>query len=150
MGEDSGSEEILGMANDALESDKSALAGTLVLSATEMNDGGPLNLIDADLIATMGLIEARSGSVEDGLIAIYSAYRQHRAEGNFRRMGTDQLNMSLLFGKLNRDRAERACLMRAIRLFEQAPAPHSHRRAQEQLNRLDRLGSVLSFDSRRN
>ena len=148
--DDSGSEELLGMANDALVNNHFALAGTLANSAVELQTTTEEEQIDPDLLATMGLVEAASGSVEHGVLALFSAFRQHRENRDVRGMATDQLNLSVLFGKLNRHRAERACLLRAMRYFEQVPAPHSYQRTRQQLGRFDRMQAVRSFDSRRN
>ena len=76
--EDSGSEELLGMANDAFVNNHFALAGTLANSAIELRTSTDDEQIDPDMLATMGLVEAASGSVEHGVFALFSAYRQHR------------------------------------------------------------------------
>ena len=59
------------------------------------------------------------------------------------------MNMAMLFDELNRHRAERACLVRAIRCFEKASAPFSCARARQQLDRHEQMHAVRSFDVRR-
>jgi hypothetical protein len=81
---------------------------------------------------------------------VFSAYRRHQSISDLRGMGVDLLNLAVLFGEVNRFRAERACLVRAIRCFEKAPAAYSLRRARQQLEQFDRLQVVRAFDSRRN
>ncbi len=148
--DDSGVEEVLGMANDALASDHHEVAESLAMSACEMNGEEPELTSDGDLLATTGLVKAVLDSTEEGLLTLFAAYRQHQADHDLRRMGIDQLNMGALFGELNRHRAERACLERALRYFEQASLPFSCRRARQELERFDGLQSVRSFDVRRN
>ena len=65
-------------------------------------------------------------------------------------MGNDLLNMSVLFGQLQRRRAERTCLKRAIRCFEKNPAPCSVKRANDLVERHDRIQFFRQFDGRRN
>lgn len=143
--EDLGSCDLLGMANDALTSKRNELAETLVEAALEMDDES-----DADLIATSALLRASMGSAEEGLIQLFQAYRAHRQAGNLRNMGLDLLNMAVVFGKLDRSRAERKCLVRAIRCFERASAPDSVRRAVRHLEIFDRIQDARKFDVRRN
>lgn len=147
---DSGAEELLGMANDAFACERHEAAESLVMSAVEIQlvdeDDNP----DADLIAMSGLIEAATESPAEGVISVYIAYQRHQAESNFRKMGFDQLNLSILFGRVKRFRAQEACLKRAIRCFEQAPAPYSLQRARQLLDRFDRMRVVRSFNGRRN
>jgi tetratricopeptide (TPR) repeat protein len=150
MQEDSGPGDLLAMANDALADECHQAAESLVMTALEMSDDLDDDLPDGDLIATSGLVQMVLNSTEEGLLTLFAAYRQHQAASDFRRMGADQLNMSLLFGELKRYRAERACLQRAIRCFEHAPAPYSLRRAKLLLDRFDRMRIVRSFNERRN
>lgn len=147
MQADSGPEELLGMANDAYCCERHDAAESLVMSAIEIDSDEDL---DADLIATTGLIHAQLASPREALLTLYMAYQRHQAEANFQRMGIDQLNLSLLFGELKRYRAQRTCLKRAIRWFERAPAPYSLQRARQLLARCDQMRSVRSFNGQRN
>lgn len=141
---------LLGMANDALSNNLPEVAGSLVLSATEMQSEADGEPNDADLLATAGLVEAETDSPEVGLLTLFTAYRWHRDENDLKGMGTDQLNMSVLFGKLNRHRAERACLVRAVRFFDRASATYSSMKARSELKRIDQLRRLRSFDAERN
>lgn len=141
---------LLGMANDALADQFADAAGSLILTASELKAEQDRASNDADLLATAGLAEAETESPQAGLMTLFTAYRWHRDEGDLKGMGTDQLNMSVLFGKLNRHRAERACLVRAIRLFDQAAAPFSSTKARSELKRLDNMQAVRSFNPERN
>ncbi|WP_157605140.1 hypothetical protein [Schlesneria paludicola] len=149
MQEDLGSPEILGMANDALINGRHDLAETLIETAILMDDD-PDDEPDPDLTATAALVHASTDSLEEGLLLLFQAYCRHRQVGNLRAMGLDLLNMASVFGTLDRPRAERKCLVRAIRCFGQASAPYSGSRAVQQLERLDRVQDVRMFDVRRN
>ncbi len=148
--DDAGPEDLLGMANEALTGDRHQVAEALVMTAIEMNGDASDENSDGELVATLGLIKAALDSPEEGLMTLFAAYRRHQAVRDFRSMGADLMNMAVLFGEVHRYRAERACLNRAIRCFEQAPAPYSRNRARLQIDRLDRMQVVRSFDSRRN
>lgn len=148
--DDSGTEEVLGMANDALASEHHETAASLVMTACDLNAETSEDISDGDLVATTGLVNAALYSKEEGLITLFAAYRRHQAVRDLRGMGLDQMNMAVLFADLGRYRAERSCLMRAIRYFERASAPLSCQRARQQLDRLDRMQIVRSFDARRN
>jgi tetratricopeptide (TPR) repeat protein len=148
--EDSGPDDLLGMANDAYLGERHQVAESLLLSAIDLQDDHAEQTMDGDFIATKGLIQSVRDSVQVGLLTIYAAYQQHQVEADFRRMGTDQLNMSVLFGELKRYRAERACLRRAISCFERASAPFSLNRARQMLERLERMQIVRSFNAGRN
>lgn len=150
LNEDSGSEDLLGLANDAFASDRFEAADSLIISAMSMQDDFEKGIPDGDFLATTGLIQAMVNSPEAGLFTLFTAFRQHREDADFRAMGTDQLNMSILFGELKRYRAERSCLKRAIRYFEYAPAPGSLSQARRMLEQLDRMQTVRTFNARRN
>ena len=141
---------LLGMANDALLNERLDVAGSLVFAATELETDEDLAPNDADLLATAGLVEAETESPRVGLLTLFAAYRWHRDEDDLKGMGIDQLNMSALFGKLDRHRAERACLVRAIRFFDQASATYSSMKARTELERLNSTEAVRSFDAERN
>ncbi len=143
-------EDLLGMANDALASQHPEIAASLVMTALEMKGNSVDDDSDGDLIATTGLVKAILSSPEDGLITVFAAYRRHQADSDYRGMGADLMNMAVLFGDVDRHRAERSCLVRAIRCFERASATHSRQKAQQQLDRFDRKRAVRSFDPRRN
>ena len=147
--DDMGSEDVLGLANDAISANRHSVASSLLMAACGLDDDDDESL-DGDFQATMGLIKAELDSPEEGLFALFSAYRQHQAEGDLRGMGADQLNMALLFGKLDRHRAEKSCLERAIRCFTKASAGHSLQKARQQLERFHRVQDVRAFDARRN
>lgn len=148
--DDSTSEDLLGLANDAIMSDHPEVAESLVMAAYEMNADVDGENADGDLIATVGLINAKMNAPREGMVALFAAYRRHQAAADFRGMGIDLLNMAMLFSETNRERAERSCLRRAIRCFERASAPFSCQRARHQLEQLDRMQSVRSFDACRN
>ena len=148
--EDSGPDDLLGMANDALAGECHRAAESLVMTAIDMHGSFDDQHTDGDLIATTGLVTAALNSAEQGIFTLFAAYRQHQAASDFRGMGADQFNLSILFGELKRFRAERACLKRAIRYFELAPAPYSLNRARLLLDRLDRMRIVRTFDGSRN
>lgn len=142
--------DLLGMANDALAAGHHEVAESLVMTACEIKDGAIENCTDGDLIATTGLAYAAEGSTKEALTTLFTAYRRHQAAKDYRGMGTDLMNMSDLFGELGRHRTERTCLLRAIRCFENAPAPISLRNAHVQLKHFDRMESIRTFDLRRN
>lgn len=150
LNDESEPDDLLGLANDAIASDRYEAAESLVMSAISMQNEFEPDHPDGDFLATAGLIQAAVNSPEAGLFAMFSAFRQHRKDSEFRAMGNDQLNMSVLFGELKRYRAERTCLKRAIRYFEYAPAPYSLNRARQMLERLERMQIVRSFNARRN
>ena len=150
LNEDSGPDDLLGLANDAFASDRIEAAESRVISAMSMREDDGTGRQDGDFLATSGLIQSVVNSPEEALITLFSAFRLHRKDADFRAMGTDQLNMSILFGELKRYRAERSCLKRAIRYFEYAPAPGSLKRARLLLERLDRMHLIRTFNARRN
>ena len=115
--DDAGAEELLAMANDALANETYQTSESLLMAAIEMSGDVADEVRDGDLIATLGLIQAEITSPQQGMISLFSAYRRHQEVQDFRGMGNDLLNMSILFGRLQRHRAERACLKRAIRCF---------------------------------
>jgi tetratricopeptide (TPR) repeat protein len=142
--------DLLGMANDALVAQQPETAAAQIMTACEMT-GEPIeDCADGDLIATTGLAYAAEGSTKDALLTLFTAYRRHQAASDFRGMGADLMNMSALFGELNRHRTERTCVLRAIRCFQKAPAPLSLRNARQRLERLDRMDSIREFDVQRN
>lgn len=150
---DLGNDDLLAMANDALLQSRIEVAETLVEAAFEMadseeDDDSPN--VDADLMATKGLIQASSDGVEAGVLTIFRAYCRHRDAGDRRGMGADLLNLSMLFGTLNRHRAERACLNRALKCFQEESIPFSYQTTCQRLARLDEEQSIRSFDARRN
>lgn len=147
--DDSTSEDLLGLANDALISDHPDAAASLVATACDM-DGDDFEGADGDLIATAGLVKAKLNLTREGLYLLFAAYRRHRSVHDDRGMGFDLMNMAIMFGELNRHQAERMCLVRAIECFKQAEAPYSAERARQQLDQLDQMDSVRSFDVRRN
>ncbi|MEI8019249.1 MAG: hypothetical protein WCH39_13680 [Schlesneria sp.] len=148
--DDAGPEELLAMANDALASESYQTSESLVMAAIEMSGDIADEIRDGDLIATLGLVQAELSSPQEGMMTLFSAYRRHQESKDFRGMGNDLLNMSVLFGRLQRRRAERACLKRAIRCFEKAPAPCSMKRANDLVDRHDRIQFFRQFDGRRN
>ena len=150
MQEESTAEDLLGLANDALMSGQPELAASLAMSACDMASEDVDDCTDGDLIATTGLIKAALDATEDGLVTLFAAYRRHQSVQDYRGMGADLMNMAMLFGELNRHRAGRNCLLRAIRCFERAPAPHSCHRARQHLQQFEQMHSVRSFDVRRN
>ena len=145
--DDAGPDDLLGMANDALIGEHFWAAESLVLSAIELQDDRTDQQVDGDFLGTKGLVQSIRNSAREGLFTIYAAYQKHQAMSDFRRMGIDQLNMSVLFGQLRRGRAERTCLMRAISCFERAPAPYSLNRARQMLERLERMQNLRSFNA---
>ncbi len=138
------------MANEAIADERYDVAESLLIAACALNDDIELDDADGDLIGTFGLIDAATNSPEAGVMTLFSAYRRHQATYDFRGMGIDMLNMASLFGDVRRYRAQRACLMRARRCFERAPAPFSLNRAILLLAQLERMQSVRAFDARRN
>jgi hypothetical protein len=147
---DLGTEELLGMASDALESNHPAVAESLIVAACAMTDDETGHIEDADLMATLGLVNATLKSTKQGLRNLFAAYHQHRSVHDFRGMGIDLLNMATLFGGIDRYRAERACLVRALQCFQQASAPVSYEKARLQLACFERKQRVRSFDAQRN
>jgi Tfp pilus assembly protein PilF len=103
-----------------------------------------------------GTNRAAIGIVCHNLAAIYRDVGDADLARRFQWRATlseDHADESDLLGMANdaqRHRAERACVVRAIRCFEMAPAPHSYRNARIQLDRLDQMQSIRSFDVRRN
>lgn len=148
--DDAGPEELLAMANDALANESYQTSESLLVAAIEMSGDAADEVRDGDLIATMGLVQAELSSPQEGMMTLFSAYRRHQEMRDFRGMGNDLLNMSALFGRLQRRRAERACLKRAIRCFEKAPATCSIKRANELVATHDRIQFFRQFDGRRN
>ena len=148
--DDAGPEELLAMSNDALVSESYQTSELLVMAAMEMSGDEADEVRDPDLIATLGLVQSELNSPEEGLMTLFSAYRRHREIQDFRGMGNDLLNMSALFGRLQRHRAERECLKRAIRCFEKVPATGSIKRAEELVAKQDRIQYFRHFDGRRN
>ena len=148
--DDSTSEDLLGLANDALLSGHPEAAGSLVAAMCEMDGSDLDDSADGDLIATTALVKAKLHLTRDGLTMLFAAYRRHQSVDDYRGMGADLMNMAMLFAELNRYAAERVCLVRAIRCFEQVPAPHSCERARQQLDRYEQMHAVRSFDVRRN
>lgn len=142
--------DLLGMANDALSAGNPDVAGSLVMSACEACEDDVVDPSDGDLTATMGLAYAAEGSTKEALLTLFTAYRHHQSASDYRGMGADLMNMSLVFGELRRHRAERTCVLRAIRCFQQAPAPLSLRNAYLRLECLDRMESIRNFDVQRN
>jgi tetratricopeptide (TPR) repeat protein len=150
MQDDSGPSDLLGMANDAFASEFHQAAQSLVMTAIDILSDESSGTSDGDFMAALGLVHSVLASPEQGLMSVFAAYRQHQVAADLRAMGTDQLNMAILFGELKRYAAERACLQRAIRYFEQVPAPYSLDRAKRMLSRFDRMGIVRSFNAHRN
>ena len=120
------------------------------MAAIDMSGDEADEVRDPDLIATLGLLQAELNSPQEGMMTLFSAYRRHQEIQDFRGMGNDLLNMSALFGQLQRHRAERACLKRAIRCFEKVPATDSIKRAEELVARHDHIQFFRHFDGRRN
>jgi hypothetical protein len=151
---DLGTDDLLAMTNDALLRSRMDVAETLIEAAIEMEDSDEElddgSSTDADLMATKGLIQASSGCVDEGVVTIFRAYCRHRDAGNRRGMGADLLNLSALFGTLNRYRAERACLIRAMKCFQEESISFSYQTAHQRLERVDEERAVRSFDARRN
>ena len=148
--DDAGPEELLAMANDALANKSFPSSESLLMAAIEMSGDATDEIRDGDLIATLGLVQAELSSPREGVMTLFSAYRRHQQIQDFRGMGNDLLNMSVLFGRLQRHRAERACLKRAIRFFEKATATYSIKRANELVARHDRIQFFRKFDGRCN
>ncbi len=148
--DDAGPEELLAMANDALANESYQTSESLLMAAIETSGDVADEVLDGDLIATLGLIQAELTSPQEGMMTLFSAYRRHQEIQDFRGMGNDLLNMSVLFGRLQRRRAERACLKRAIRCFEKVPSSCSIKRTNGLVDRLDRIQFFRQFDGRRN
>jgi tetratricopeptide (TPR) repeat protein len=143
-------EDLVGLANDALISDHTDVAESLISAACEMDGEDFEGSADGDLIATAGLVKAKSGLTREGLYVLFAAYRRHRSIQDFRGMGFDLMNMAMLLGELNRHQAKKICLLRAIDCFQQAGAPQSRERAGQQLDQLGQMHAVRLFDVRRN
>ncbi len=148
--EDAGPEELLAMANDALANESYQTSESLLMAAIEMSGDVADEVRDGDLIATLGLVQSELTSPQEGIMTLFSAYRRHQQSQDLRGMGNDLLNMSALFGQLQRQRAERACLKRAIRCFETASAMCSVKRANDLVDRHDLIQFFRQFDGRRN
>ena len=141
---------LLALANDAIAVGCLEAAEPLITTAVELNCDSTKSCQDGDLVATRGLLQAITDSPRQGLITLFSAYRLHQRHSDVRRMGTDLLNMANLFGELRRYRAEKTCLLRAIRCFRQVSANNSLERAFRQLEGHTRLEMLRTFDGELN
>lgn len=139
--EDCGSEDLLGLANDAWLSNRHKLAETLAVSATETEGS------DWDAEATLAILSAvRSGKSRHAIHVLIASYRQHRQEGEFRLMGIDLMNLSILLGQRGRYQGEISTVRRATECFERAAALISVAKTRRLLSELMRTQSVRSFD----
>lgn len=143
--DDCGPEELLGLANDAWVSGRWEAAELLAASAADLDE---TTLVEAQ--GMLGVVTGMNGDPRDGIRSLLQVYRAHQAHGDYRGMGADLLNLSLLFGELGRHRGEMSLARRAIRCFEFAPAPVSAEKARRMLAALEKLQSVRDFDPSRN
>jgi tetratricopeptide (TPR) repeat protein len=140
-----GPDELLGLANDAWVSGRPEGAELLAASAADFDD---VTRLEAQ--GTLAVIAGKNGDPRGGIRSLLQVYRSHRASGDYRSMGIDLLNLSVLFGELGRHRREMALVRRAIRCFDFAPAPVSAEKARRMLAMLERLQSAREFDASRN
>jgi tetratricopeptide (TPR) repeat protein len=143
-----GSDELLGLTNDAWLSNRRQLAESLAESAVELGDGaGPAIESEAMLAVISGL---NSGNARDGIRSLLRAYRAHRAKSAYRLMGIDLLNLSLLFGEIGWPQGEISLVQRAIYCFDKAAASVSSAKAHRILALLTCAQSLRAFDPSRN
>ncbi|HEY0982830.1 hypothetical protein [Schlesneria sp.] len=147
---ESDADELLAMANDAIAVGRLEAAKPLVAAAIELNSDEAADCSDGDLIATQGLLQGIMDSPRSGVVTLFWAYQLHRSHRDLKRMGTDLLNMANLFGELKRFRAEKSCLLRAIRCFANVSAHDLLHRAHGRLERHVRMHLLRSFNSELN
>jgi tetratricopeptide (TPR) repeat protein len=148
--DDCGPEELLGLSNDAWISGRKQLAASLAEAAAGLADSEEDAAACIEAEASLDLIDGLLNEPHTGIRTLLRAYAHHRNVGDLRLMGTDLLNLSVLFGELGRYRGEIAFVRRAIRLFDQAPAPLSAAKARRILVLLERMHSLRTFDPSRN
>ena len=148
--DDLGSDDLLGMANDALLNNQIKIAESLVMTARTLSNDDEEPGLRADLTATEGIVKGLLESPRAAVRSLFKAFRQRRACNDLQGMGVDLLNIAAFFSNMNRIKAERACLVRAIHLFEQISAPILSQKARQQLVEVDENIQLNSFDVRRN
>lgn len=130
-----GSEELLGVANDAYLTGNDGLASSLMvmidakLSSAEESD--------LDHLATRAVIDR--ADARESLFRLFAVYRQ-RPRHDVRRRGIDLMNLAMLFAILGRVNSQKRCLERAISRFTVCTGGYSLRRIRECLRNLRENG----------
>ncbi|MBM4077112.1 MAG: tetratricopeptide repeat protein [Planctomycetes bacterium] len=144
MTDECGSEELLGLANDAWLARRMDLAECLAGTAADIDDEDDIPSLEA--ATTAGLMSSILRDPREGIKPLLRSLSRHRVLGEWRLMGIDFLNLSVLFGELGRHRGEMALVRRAIRCFDHAPAPLSSVKAHRLLAHLERLHRLRKCD----
>ena len=144
--DDCGPPELLGLANDAWLSHRPELAGCLSASCVDLDEDTGDESLTAEAQATSAIFSGLQEDPRAGIRSLIRVYRQHQSAREFRLMGIDLLNLSVLLSEVGWYRAEMNLVRRAIRHFEQAPAPVSTARARQILATLERMQSLRDFD----
>ena len=144
--DDCGPAELLGLANDAWLSHRTELAGCLSAACADLDEDTGDESLTAEAQATLAVISGLSDDPREGIRSLIRVYRHHQTAGAERLMGIDLQNLSVLFSEVGWYRAEMNLVRRAIRHFEQAPAPVSAARARQILATLERVQSLREFD----
>jgi len=128
---DCGSEELLGVANDAYLTGNQELASSLMV----MIDAVPsaAEEPDLDLLAARAVID--TADARQSLLQLFTVYRR-RPRYDFRRRGIDLMNLAMLFSALGRVRSQKRCLEMAISQLTACTGGYSLRKIREHLRTL--------------
>jgi len=146
--DDCGSEELLGLANDALATGCGRGAEALLESASGL--AAEDDSIQIDLTASAGVTCSMRGKPSIAVRLLRVAYRQHLANGNERDAGRDLLNLAATLRQAGRLQLERKCLNRAAKHFDRAHMPLSRARSIERRRQVEQLIALQFIDPRVN
>lgn len=138
--DDFGADDLLHLANDALAADRFPLALSLLESAAaSIDDDHPLQ---AELIATRGVLALRERNPRLAVRCLIAAYRRHLAQGDWNGVGRDLLNGAVAAEQMGRLAVAQRLLRESQRAFHQAGQPHWTAEARVRRSRLRHLRSI--------
>ncbi len=138
--DDFGADDLLHLANDALAADRLPLALSLLESAAaSIDDEDPLQ---AELIATRGVLALRERTPRFAVRCLIAAYRRHAAAGDWNGIGRDYLNGAVAAEQMGRLSVAQRLLRDAQRAFHQAGQTHWTAEARVRRARLRQLMSL--------
>lgn len=143
--DDFGADDLLHLANDALAADRFPLALSLLESAAAaIDDEHPLQ---AELIATRGVLALRERTPRFAVRCLIEAYRRHSAQGDWNGIGRDFLNGAVAAEQMGRLTVAQRLLREAQRAFLQAGQNHWTAEARVRRARLRQLKSLSATNA---
>jgi tetratricopeptide (TPR) repeat protein len=132
--DDFGAEDLLLLVNSALVNERWELAESLLTAAEEL-DG--CESVQAELMATRGVLLGLTGHPQQGRDWLVAAYRRHLAQEHWQAASQDLINFAALCEQTDHLRVARRCLVSALEHLQCAPSERLEHMAAGALKRVN-------------